>query len=65
MNTKGIITFIGGALLGATAALLLAPDSGENTRNKLKERAKEGYNNLKGKVEECKGHCSDPHGECE
>mgnify|MGYP003301394450 CR=1 FL=1 len=43
-----MLCFIAGAVAGAVAALFLAPDSGENTRAKirkgaadLKERAKE------------------------
>lgn len=30
----------GGALVGATLAILLAPDSGENLRGELRDRAK-------------------------
>jgi gas vesicle protein len=33
--------FVGGAVLGAAVALLLAPDTGEATRRKLTSRAKE------------------------
>ena len=40
MKCNGIVAFIGGALAGAVAALLLAPDSGENTRRKIKENPK-------------------------
>lgn len=65
MNGKSIIAFLGGALIGATATLLLAPDSGENTRKKIREKAQETYNNLKGKVEECREQCNTPHGACE
>lgn len=50
MKCNGIIAFIGGALVGAAAALLLAPDSGENTRRKIKEKAQQEYENLKKKV---------------
>jgi gas vesicle protein len=34
--------FIGGAALGAAVALLLAPNSGEVTRNRLSKTAKKG-----------------------
>ena len=50
MKCKGLLAFIGGALAGAAAAILLAPDSGENTRRKIKERAQQEYENLKEKV---------------
>lgn len=50
MKCNGIIAFIGGALAGAAAALLLAPDSGENTRRKIRESASREYDNLKEKI---------------
>lgn len=42
-NTAGkvIAAFIGGAVVGAVAALLLAPQSGAETRAQIKELAKE------------------------
>ena len=40
MNTgNSIIAFIAGAAVGAVAALLVAPDSGANTREKIKNKA--------------------------
>ena len=36
---KTILTFLAGAAVGAVAALLLAPDSGEKTREKLRSKA--------------------------
>ncbi len=42
-NTGSVVLwFVGGAALGAVVALLLAPDSGEETRRKLKKQAKQG-----------------------
>lgn len=35
--SKSILLFLGGAALGATAALLAAPMSGRDTRRKLKQ----------------------------
>ena len=32
---KSLMSFLAGALTGAVAAVLLAPDSGENTRAKI------------------------------
>lgn len=66
MKCKGLIAFIGGALAGAAAAILLAPDSGENTRRKLKEKAQQEYENLKKKVAQDKCDCTtDPDCPCE
>lgn len=36
-NNSLLLAFLGGIALGAVAALLFAPDSGENTRKKIKE----------------------------
>ncbi len=41
MKASSFFTFLGGAALGAMAALLLAPDKGVNTRKKLKRMLKE------------------------
>ncbi|MDQ2842947.1 MAG: YtxH domain-containing protein [Acidobacteriota bacterium] len=38
--------FIGGAVLGAVAALLIAPQSGERTRRTLKKQADKGRKTL-------------------
>jgi gas vesicle protein len=37
---SGLIPFVWGALLGAAAALLLAPKSGAETQQELKDRAR-------------------------
>ena len=50
MKCKGLLAFIGGALAGAAAAILLAPDSGENTCRKLREKAQLEYDHLKEKM---------------
>ena len=40
MNTgNSFLCFMAGALAGAVAAILLAPDSGENTRAKIRKGA--------------------------
>ena len=38
-NTKTTLGFIAGAAIGAIAGILLAPDSGANTRKKIAEKA--------------------------
>jgi gas vesicle protein len=46
-NTGAVVVwFFGGALLGATVALLLAPQSGKRTRRLLGEKAEEGRKSL-------------------
>jgi gas vesicle protein len=37
-----VLWFVGGAMLGAAVALLLAPDSGKQTRRKLAKQAQRG-----------------------
>lgn len=37
MKNSGLLAFIGGAVAGAAAALLLAPKSGEQTRKEMKD----------------------------
>ncbi len=65
MKCKGLAAFVGGALVGAAAAILLAPDSGENTRKKLKEKAQQEYDHLKEKLAQAKAKCECTGQECE
>ena len=40
MNTgKSLLAFIAGAMAGAAVALLIAPESGEKTRKRIKDKA--------------------------
>ena len=64
MKCKGLLAFIGGALAGAAAAILLAPDSGENTRRKLREKAQQEYDHLKEKMARAKADCGCPDSYC-
>ncbi len=64
MKCKGLLAFIGGALAGAAAAILLAPDSGENTRRKLREKAQHEYDHLKEKMARAKEGCDCTDGYC-
>ena len=51
MNTgNSLFCFIAGALTGAVAAVLLAPDSGENTRAKIRQAASDVTGMAKGKI---------------
>ena len=52
-NSAGTIlmAFVVGALAGAAVALLYAPASGEETRRKLADKAREGRETLKSAVE--------------
>ena len=51
MNTGNtILCFIAGAAAGAIAALLLAPDSGANTRAKIKQGASDAAGLAKEKI---------------
>ena len=45
-----LLCFIAGAATGALAALLLAPDSGANTRAKIKQGASDAAGMAKGKI---------------
>jgi len=54
MKTDTLFAFIGGAIVGAAAALLLAPESGEETRKKIRESVDTEYQALKKKYEEFK-----------
>jgi gas vesicle protein len=64
MKCKGLLAFVGGALAGAAAAILLAPDSGENTRKKLKEKAQREYDHLKDKLARVKAECGCDGDDC-
>ena len=49
---NSIACFIAGALAGAATALLLAPESGEKTREKIKKGAAEVASTAKSKLAE-------------
>lgn len=45
-----VVAFAFGALIGAAVALLVAPASGEETRRRLKDQARDGVDRLKRKA---------------
>ncbi len=52
---SGMVPFVWGALLGAAAALLLAPKSGAETQQELKEKARRLRERAEEKAEELQG----------
>ena len=53
MNSgNSFLCFMAGAMAGAVAALLLAPDSGANTRAKIKQSAAGIAGKAKGRIAE-------------
>lgn len=54
MKGDTIFAFFGGLIIGAAAALLLAPESGDETRRKIKGTVEREYQNLKDKYEALK-----------
>ena len=52
MKGQCFFSFLGGAAIGAVVALLLAPDSGQNTRHKIVDKIKHGEQKVKDAVEE-------------
>ena len=49
---KSLLVFLAGAMTGAVATLFLAPDSGENTRAKIRKDADELKSKAKGRIAE-------------
>ncbi|MBR2064218.1 MAG: YtxH domain-containing protein [Bacteroidales bacterium] len=47
---KTILTFLAGAAVGAVAALLLAPESGDKTRERLRMKAADAADVAKKKI---------------
>ncbi|HIZ87161.1 MAG TPA: YtxH domain-containing protein [Candidatus Coprenecus pullistercoris] len=50
MKTDSLFTFLGGVLVGAAVAILFAPDSGEETRKKIKNTFDKEYQGLKDRL---------------
>jgi len=56
---KGAALFVGGALVGAAAALLLTPKTGEEVRKELADLADEVKKNAQEYCEQAKQHLSE------
>lgn len=59
MRTKEVLFFLGGAAVGAAVALLLAPESGQKTRRRIKrfvedekDKLVDAYDNVRERIEE-------------
>lgn len=50
MKADNLFTFLGGLLVGAAVAILFAPDSGDETRRKIKDTFDKEYQGLKDKI---------------
>ncbi len=50
MKSENLFTFLGGALVGAALAILFAPDSGDETRKKIRDTFDKEYQGLKNKL---------------
>ena len=56
---NSLLCFIAGAVAGAVTAVLLAPDSGEKTRARIKQGASDVVGKAKGKIAEGLGILED------
>ena len=54
MKSDNLFSFLGGVLVGAAVAILFAPESGEETRKKIKGTFDKEYQNLKEKINRLK-----------
>ncbi|MCF0166112.1 MAG: YtxH domain-containing protein [Bacteroidales bacterium] len=57
MKTSTFFAFLSGALVGAAAAILYAPQSGEKTRQQLSEGIDKEYQKIKVQLEKAKAAC--------
>lgn len=52
MKGDTLLAFIGGTIVGAAAAILFAPDSGDETRRKIKDSFDKEYQTIKSKIKQ-------------
>ena len=50
MKCDNFFAFLGGLIVGAGAAILFAPESGAETRKKIKNTFEKEYQNIKEKI---------------
>ena len=50
MKCDNFFAFLGGLIVGAGAAILIAPESGAETRKKIKNTFEKEYQNIKEKI---------------
>ncbi|HJB84555.1 MAG TPA: YtxH domain-containing protein [Candidatus Alistipes merdigallinarum] len=56
MKSQGLLSFLSGAAIGIAVALLFAPDSGANTRQKITEKLRQNGQKMKEALDESL-HC--------
>lgn len=54
MKADSLFTFLGGVLVGAAVAILFAPESGDETRRKIRDSFDKEYQSLKEKINRLK-----------
>ena len=54
MKADSLFTFLGGALVGAAVSILFAPESGDETRRKIRDSFDKEYQSLKEKINRLK-----------
>ena len=54
MKPDSLFTFLGGVLVGAAVAILFAPESGDETRRKIRDSFDKEYQSLKEKINRLK-----------
>lgn len=59
MKTQVLFAFLGGVVVGGIAALLLAPDSGEETRKKIAKILQEEQDRIKDAIDSVKDKAED------
>lgn len=59
MKSHGLLSFLSGAAIGIAVALLFAPDSGANTRQKITEKLRQNGQKMKEALDESLHCCED------